>query len=155
MDKKEIHELLQTAQVGRLGLCRNNQPYIVPLNFAYENGHIYFHCADTGMKVEFLQGNSLVCFEVDEFIETMIAAVACSSDTAYRSVIAFGKARILNNLQEITDALRLIVAKYAGNEDAQKLEARVVDEHRSSEGAKTIVVDMTVDQITGKHNLMQ
>jgi len=154
MGENEIHELLRTAQVGRLGLSRNNQPYVVPLNFAYEKGHIYFHCADTGMKLEFLQGNSLACFEIDEFIETVTAPVACSYDTAYRSVIAFGKARILNSLQETTDALRLIVDKYAGNENAQKLEARIVDKHRSSEGAKTIVVDMTVEQMTGKHNLI-
>jgi hypothetical protein len=150
MTEAEVDKTLRTVKVGRLGLCRNGQPYVVPLNFAYENGHIYFHCADAGMKIEFLRDNPSVCFEVDEHFRTITAPMACNYDTAYRSVIAFGTAQILTDLEEKTTGLRLIVAKYAGRENAEKLETKTVDGYRSPQGSKTIVVDVTIERITGK-----
>ena len=40
---------MRTAQICRLGLCKDNRPYIVPVNFGYDGEHIYFH---TGPKDE-------------------------------------------------------------------------------------------------------
>jgi nitroimidazol reductase NimA-like FMN-containing flavoprotein (pyridoxamine 5'-phosphate oxidase superfamily) len=65
-------------------------------------------------------------------------------------VIAFGTAQILTDLEEKTTGLRLIVAKYAGRENAEKLETKTVDGYRSPQGSKTIVVDVTIERITGK-----
>jgi len=148
--KAEVDQILQTGMVGRLGLSRNNQPYIVPLNFAYQDGHVFFHSAETGMMIDFLRSNASVCFEVDEHIATVPAATACQYDTAYRSVIAFGTARIMTNLEERTAALRLIAAKYAGREHAEELTARTVEKFRSSRESGTVVVDLVVDRVTGK-----
>ena len=61
-DKVEIAKILNNAQVGRLGLSMNEQPYVVPVNFAFDHERIYFHCADTGMKLDFLRNNTHVCF---------------------------------------------------------------------------------------------
>ena len=154
MDRKmtdtEVDMTLRTAMVGRLGICRNGQPYVVPVNFAYENGHVYIHCADVGMKIEFLQGNPSVCFEVDEHLKTMAAPMVCDYETAYRSVIAFGTARILTDLKEKTVGLKSIVAKYAGRENAERLVSKTVDGYRSPQGSKTTVVQITIERITGK-----
>jgi nitroimidazol reductase NimA-like FMN-containing flavoprotein (pyridoxamine 5'-phosphate oxidase superfamily) len=150
MIEAEVDKTLRTARVGRLGLCRNGQPYVVPINFAYENGRIYFHCADVGMKIEFLRDNPSVCFEVDEHHGIMAAPMVCNYDTAYRSVIASGTARILTDLKEKTVGLKSIVAKYAGRENAEKLESKTVDGYRSPQGSKTIVVEITIERITGK-----
>ena len=153
MIESEINDVLKSAKVGRLGLYDAGYPYVVPVNFAFETGHIYFHSADVGTKIGLMKENPSVCFEVDEYIETIEASNVCGYDTAYRSVIAFGKARILEDAEEKTKALRLIVSKYARPEEAGKLETRIVEAHRSSNGSKTVVVDILIQQMTGKHHV--
>lgn len=154
MPEAKAPKLLGEALVGRLGLCLDNQPYIVPVNFAFKDGHIYVHCAEAGMKIDFLRGNSRVCFEVDERIGTVADPVICDYDTAYRSVIVFGRGRLVTGLQEKTDAMRLIAVKYAFGKEveaARNLSSMTVDEYRSSLGSSTSVIDITVERLTGKN----
>ena len=47
-DKHKIEQLLSTAETGFLGLSKNNEPYIVPLNFVWVDESIYFHGASVG-----------------------------------------------------------------------------------------------------------
>jgi hypothetical protein len=153
MIESEINDVLKSAKVGRLGLYDASSPYVVPVNFAFETGHIYFHSADVGTKIRLMKKNPSVCFEVDQYISTVEASNVCDYDTAYRSVIAFGKARILEDAEEKVKALRLIVTKYARPNEARKLETRIVEAHRSSNGSKTVVVDILIQQMTGKHHI--
>ncbi len=37
---REMEEILRAAEVGRIALSDDSRPYIVPLNFLYENGKI-------------------------------------------------------------------------------------------------------------------
>ncbi len=150
---QEMELLLEEAAVGRLAVTTKDGPYVVPVNFAFETGHIYFHSADVGTKMGLMKENPSVCFEVDQYIRTVEASSLCGYDTAYRSVIAFGKARILEDAEEKAKALRLIVSKYVRPEEARKLETRIVEAHRSSHGSRTIVVDILIQQMTGKHHV--
>ena len=150
-DPKAIEEILNRAPVGHLGLSWKNQPYVVPLLFASKDGNIYLHCPDSGMMMQFLRNNSLVCFEVTEFLEIVPAAVPCKYSNTYRSVIAFGTAQILTDSDEKTAGLRLIVEKYAGEQVARTLTKDMVEEYRSMMlHRSTVVFKIRVDQITGK-----
>ncbi len=153
MIESEIDDVLRSAKVGRLGLYDAGYPYVVPVNFAFETGHIYFHSADVGTKMGLIKENPSVCFEVDQYIRTVEASRLCGYDTAYRSVIVFGKARILEDAEEKAKALRLIVSKYTRPEEARKLETRTVETHRSSHGSRTVAVDILIQQMTGKHHV--
>ncbi|MDD5167798.1 MAG: pyridoxamine 5'-phosphate oxidase family protein, partial [Syntrophales bacterium] len=52
-DRSQIHEILATAQVGRLGtIGKDGYPMIKPLNFVHIGEHIYFHSAREGEKIE-------------------------------------------------------------------------------------------------------
>jgi nitroimidazol reductase NimA-like FMN-containing flavoprotein (pyridoxamine 5'-phosphate oxidase superfamily) len=150
-DDAEIAKIINHAQVGRLGLSMNDQPYVVPVNFAFDHGRIYFHCADTGMKLDFLRHNAHVCFEIDEHLGTVPGAAPCLFGTAYRSVIAFGVARILSDSEEKAMATKVITIKYAGKEMADKITKGMIETYRSSRGSRLVVVEIKVDKITGKH----
>ena len=116
-DEKEIEEILARATVGRLGLADGGEPYVVPLNFVYGNGCIYFHAGLEGRKIEMLNKNPRVCFEVDELTEIVVNREAsCFSTAHYRSVIALGTARFLESAEEKMDALDLLMEKYANGE---------------------------------------
>ncbi len=150
-DKAEIAKIMNNAQVGRLGLSMNEQPYVVPVNFAFDHNRIYFHCADTGMKLDFLRNNARVCFEVDENLGTVPGIAPWLFGTTYRSVIAFGVARILSDPDEKSVATRLITMKYAGKEMADQITPRLTETYRSSLGSHLVVVEIKVESISGKH----
>lgn len=152
-DRSEMEEILLAANVGRLGICWNGQPLIIPVNFAYENGAIYFHGSDPGLRTESLRKNPNVCFEVDETLGTVPAPVPCEYDTAYRSVVAFGTAQVLSSPAEKMLPLRLIVSKYAGQEEARSLTLSMIEDYRSSRGRKTAVVKIQIDRMTGKRSI--
>jgi nitroimidazol reductase NimA-like FMN-containing flavoprotein (pyridoxamine 5'-phosphate oxidase superfamily) len=57
--------LLKRKHLGRLACARANQPYVVPIFFAYHVNGLY--CASTiGQKTEWMRENPLVAVEVDE-----------------------------------------------------------------------------------------
>ena len=49
-DQDLISRVIQNAQVCRLGLARDNIPYILPVSFGYDGKAIYFHTAKEGRK---------------------------------------------------------------------------------------------------------
>ena len=79
MTQEECISTLARLGFGRLACARDNQPYVVPLNFAYENGHLYIF-SKAGQKVEWMRKNPSVCVEVDEI----------TSHCQWLSVVAFG-----------------------------------------------------------------
>jgi len=65
MSTDECRRILARVGFGRLGCAHDNQPYIVPIYFAYEPGYLYGF-ATMGRKIEWMRLNPLVCVEVDE-----------------------------------------------------------------------------------------
>ena len=67
MSSNECRDLVARLGFGRLACAHQNQPYIVPIYFAYEPDHLYGF-ATLGRKVEWMRSNPLVCVEVDEVL---------------------------------------------------------------------------------------
>ena len=65
----ECAEILSRVSFGRLGCAHDNQPYVVPVNFAYESGDIYV-ISTLGQKIEWMRENPRVCVLVDEIKST-------------------------------------------------------------------------------------
>jgi len=80
MSDAECRHVLQGEKVGRLACARNNQPYVVPIYFAFDGNYIYGFTT-VGQKVEWMRSNELVCFEMDQ-IET---------DRDWVSIVVFGR----------------------------------------------------------------
>ena len=66
MSEKECRDALARISVGRLACARDNQPYIVPIYFAYDGHHAYGF-STAGQKVDWMRSNPLVCLEIDEW----------------------------------------------------------------------------------------
>lgn len=65
MTSKECREILARTGFGRLGCSRNNQPYVVPIYFAYGPDQLYGF-STFGRKIKWMRENPEVCVEVDE-----------------------------------------------------------------------------------------
>jgi hypothetical protein len=67
MQDQECRETLRRLSFGRLGCARENQPYIVPVYFAFELDNFYGF-ATFGQKIEWMRANPHVCIQADEVI---------------------------------------------------------------------------------------
>lgn len=114
-------------------------PYAVPLSYVYFNGRIYIHSAKAGHKIDAITKNPKVSFSVID--EDKI--VSEEYTTYFRSVIAFGKARIVEG-DEWLESFAALVEKYSGN---QPEEAKNKEISRCKQ-AHIIAID--VEYITGK-----
>lgn len=114
-DTTVIDSLLTKATTCRLGMCADNVPYVVPMNFAHQGNTVFLHCAKKGKRYDMLKQNPKVCFEIDIDGGPIASAVpqnACKSGYAYQSLIANGKVRFIDDDAEKTSALNLICKKY-------------------------------------------
>jgi len=111
-DPAEIEALLQEAPVCRIGLCDRNQPSVVPVCFGYAGGCLFFHCAGEGRKIDILQRNPHICFEVDSTGNLTGTGPLCARGIQYWSVIGFGVAEFLVDPEEKRAGLACIVAHY-------------------------------------------
>lgn len=156
LNDETLISLLQTTMTGRIAVIAEGEPYIVPMNYAYEQsepgslGRVIIHGADQGRLTRALANNPVVCFEIDEYIATIPDPVLCEYDTAYASIICRGHARLLTDLEERTSALRVLARKYAPPAKANALKAKTVERFQSSLGAHTAVIEITLETMTGK-----
>ena len=67
MTLDECRTALEKANVGRLACALDGQPYVVPINFAFDGTYLYGFTT-LGQKVEWMRANPLVCFEMDEVL---------------------------------------------------------------------------------------
>ena len=74
----------------------NDYPYAVPLSYVYCDSKIFFHCARSGHKLDAIARNEKVSFCVIEADQVMPQEYT----TYFRSVIVFGKARVLEDDME-------------------------------------------------------
>jgi nitroimidazol reductase NimA-like FMN-containing flavoprotein (pyridoxamine 5'-phosphate oxidase superfamily) len=65
ISEKDCHDVLGRAFLARLGCARNDQPYVIPVGFAYEGDYLYVF-ATFGKKIEWMRDNPKVCLQVDE-----------------------------------------------------------------------------------------
>lgn len=99
MDNHEIDNVLSGHDYGHLACSRDDQPYIVPIHYVYDEANIYIYTTE-GKKTEIIDTNPQVCLQVEE--------VASAED--WRSVIVTGKAKQITDPKEREKAIRLIRA---------------------------------------------
>jgi nitroimidazol reductase NimA-like FMN-containing flavoprotein (pyridoxamine 5'-phosphate oxidase superfamily) len=112
MKISQMELLLERMAVGRLAVTTKDGPYIIPVNYLFFEGSLYFHSALTGRKVEALRADARVCFLVDEVGPQVLWERGCGISQIYKSVICFGKVDFLEDPIEKRRILENMVQKY-------------------------------------------
>ncbi len=136
-------DIIRNSMVCRLGMSRDNQPYVVPLCFAYSDKTLYFHSAGEGLKLEILQQNPNVCVEFDIDQEVIQGDKPCKWSMQYRSVIGFGKASFVEDLEEKRKGLDAIMKHYSGRSF----------EYVESAIESTCIIKVEIESMTGKNSI--
>ncbi len=109
---EENVQILNTCTNGVISVNGDGgYPYGVPVSYVYDNNRIIFHCALTGHKLDSIKKDPKVSFCV-------IGADEINSKeftTLYKSVICFGKARIVESDREKEEILKKIITKYSAD----------------------------------------
>ena len=140
--KEEIEKILKQSHVCRLAMVDEDKPYLVPMNFGYSDGCLFFHCAKQGRKIDLIKKNPNICFEVDELIRLKKANLACDWGIDFKSVIGSGKAQFLEDSKEKKNALNIIMSQYSDRSF----------EYPDEMLEKTLVIKVVIDEMTGKQS---
>ena len=141
-DRAAIDSIIERALVFRLGLSSDDQPYIVPLCFGYEDGALYAHSAPEGRKLDVLRANDAVCVEFDVDHQLIAGEHACAWGMKYRSVIGFGRAVLVDSVEAKREACAIIMRHYSDRR------FEVPDE----ELARITIIKVEIETLTGKQS---
>ena len=101
LSNEAARKVLQSARVARLGCIVDGGPYIVPINYNFEDDYIYSHSLP-GLKIAALRENPRACVQVDEV----------ESDLCWRSVLAFGNFEEVWNQTERRELLGKLLKQF-------------------------------------------
>lgn len=112
-----LEKIILESPYCHLALVDGDKPYIVGMNFGYENKVLYFHSAKEGKKIELLRKNNNVCvfFTAQTEIFYRHEQVACSWRQRYKSVQVFGKAYFIDDFDDKIKALKIFMRHYRPN----------------------------------------
>lgn len=147
LPREKALKIVEDGEYGVLALAADLKheegisPYAVPLNYSLYEGHVYFHCAREGRKLDFLKENDRVSF----CVVGRSRPVPEQFTSMFESSIVFGSAEEVSG-DEKREALKTLIRKYS----PEHLEAGIEYIERAS--AATSVFCIRIEHITGKGN---
>ena len=144
LTKEECELVLERGTSGVLAVQGDGgYPYAVPLSYVYTDGKIIFHCAKQGHKMDAIAQNDKVSFCVIDLDDIQPERYT----TYFRSVIAFGRARVLEEEAEKRAAIEVLAAIYTpGDPEGRKQE--IERDYRA-----LCVVAIEIDHLSGKESI--
>ena len=144
-DPKQIFEILDKGKVLHLGLCVDNEPYVVPMNYGYiqDDGKlvVYLHSAVRGRKLDMIAANPKVFLEIDCDQVPFDGVLPCQYGMAYSSFMGRGIARIVEDVEEKKKAMSILMKTQTGEDFS--FEDRLV--------SIVSVIRIDVEEYTAKH----
>jgi len=142
LDEKESIAILEKGTAGILALSGDEgYPYAVPISYVYSDSKIYFHSAVSGHKIDAVQKSDKASF----CVISQDCVMPEEYTTYYKSVIAFGRIRILETESEKRAAIELLARKYYPA-DTQKGRADTIHEA----WPRLCLLELEIEHMTGK-----
>ena len=143
-NRQEIDAIISAALVCRIALSNGTEPYVVPVSFGYDGQALFIHTAKSGRKIDFIEANNRVCFELETNVSLKTDdSSACKWTFEFESVIGYGTIIELETAEDKALGLHQIMLHYSDREWD-------IDE---KETATTRVWRIDVESVTGKRSL--
>ena len=145
LSQEESIAILQNGTTGTLAVLGDDDyPYAIPINYFYQDNKIYFHGAKAGHKIDAIKKHNKVSFSViaqDDIVSEKLT-------TYFKSVVAFGTARMIEDDAEKRSVMEKLTAKFAPDQPEQKRSEEI-----TTQFAALGIIEMTIEHITGKQAL--
>ena len=150
MDDEWNAKFLNKIKVGHISTRDGNQPFINPTSFWYskEDHEIYFHSNAVGRMRFNAENNPETCFECYRSGRLLPSNLALEVSFQYECVIAFGRIRVIEDIDEKRDVLNELLQKYFG-------EMRSGEDYRpitNNELKRTSVYGIKIESWSGIRN---
>jgi hypothetical protein len=139
----ELERIISSARVCRIAFKGEEYPYVIPVCFGYRDRSVYFHSSKEGKKIDRINADNRVCFELESGIEIIAGESPCKWTVKYTSVIGYGKAHFVNDFEEKIAGLNAIMEHYDPDSERQ-YNRSIVDITR--------VIRIDIERMTGKRS---
>lgn len=143
-DKDTIHRILDEGLVCHVGLVEDGQPVVIPMNYARRDDTVILHGAPASRLVKYVQAGHPVCVTVTLLDGLVLARSVYHHSMNYRSVVVFGRGRLIEAEQEKLAALEVLTEHILPGrwQDARKPNRQELD--------ATAVVSIAIESASAK-----
>ncbi len=142
LSKEEVEDILSRGTSGVLAIVGDDDyPYTLPMSYVYSNDKIYFHSAKKGHKIDAINKNQKASFCVID----QDRVVPNEYTTYFRSVIVFGKIKIMDDEKEKRNAIKKLAYKYYPEDSEENRQKAIEKEYRL-----TCMLELSIEHMSGK-----
>jgi uncharacterized protein len=106
-DAETVFAILDAGFVCHVGFVVDGQPFVIPTNYARDGEKLYLHGSSASRMLKTLAGGVQVCVTVTHVDGLVLARSAFHHSVNYRSVVALGRAVLVEDRDEKMRALEL------------------------------------------------
>lgn len=143
LSQEKCKKMLPQHVYGRLATAgKDGVPYITPVNYVYINDSIYFHTGFRGRKIDNINENPVVCFEISSPGNLYISERACGFAMRFWCILVSGRAESVTSPEEKAEVLNALMNKYAGRYE--------YSDPTDEDISKVNIIKINVESISGK-----
>lgn len=141
-DPATVEEIFKKAIICRVAFQGEEYPYVVPMNYGYKEGVLYFHTAREGRKLDLIRQNPKVAFEITEKAELVPGHKSCEWTEHYRSIFGTGSIEILDDFTQKLQGLDVLMQHHGKVKNAY--DPKLVD--------RLFILKLSIKSMTAKEN---
>jgi len=143
-DHETVHNLLDAAALCHVSYVIDGHPYCTPTLFWREGSRLYWHGSSASRMLRNLSKGEPACLTVTHFDSLVLARCGFNHSADYRSVMAFGQARLVRDLAEKERSLVMMVDRFFPNRTAG------LRQSTAQEIKATAVIYMDIEKASAK-----
>jgi len=143
-DKETINQIIDAALYCHVSFVHSNQPYIIPTIHARMGDRIVLHGAKGSRMLKHIAEGNEVCVAITLMDGLVLARSVFHHSMNYRSVVIFGKGKVLESKVKKLEALKTITEHIIPGrwEDARKPNEKELN--------ATIVISIDINEASAK-----
>lgn len=143
-DQATVHALLDSAALCHVSYVIDGQPYCTPTLFWREGSHLYWHGSSASRMLRNQSEGQAACLTVTHLDSLVLARCGFNHSADYRSVMAFGRAHLIEDQAEKERALVMMVDRFFPGRTA------TLRPSTTQEIKATAVVSMEIEKASAK-----
>jgi nitroimidazol reductase NimA-like FMN-containing flavoprotein (pyridoxamine 5'-phosphate oxidase superfamily) len=143
-DRETIHEILDSATHCHVGYVIDGKPYVTPTAHWRHGDRVYWHGSSASRMLEHQAGGAEVCLTVTHIDGFVLARSGFHHSVNYRSVMAFGRAEIVEGEAAKRSALDGFIERLFPGRMAE------LRPHTAQELKATMVLSLALDEASAK-----
>jgi len=137
-----INNILTQSLICSIAFFDAEYPYVVPMNFGYKEGVLYFHCAKHGKKLELIKRNNKVGFEIVQSHKVIKKDLSCDWTTNYRSILGTGTIEIISESEAVKNGLDILMKQHG----------REINSYDEKSLKRVHVLKLTINDLSAKQS---